>query len=75
MVVKNIMIGLIILFVVKVNQKEFDKIVHLGTTYIGNEKRTLEGKPSCAIPYPVDNDRLPNVLKFAKLWKPNAIIY
>lgn len=56
--------------VVRVNQKEFDKICALGNTYIGFEKHTLEGRPSCAIPVPCESDVLPNVLKFAKLWKP-----
>lgn len=56
--------------VVRVNQKEFDKIVALPHTYVGYEKHTLEGRPSCAVPVPVPDDQLPNVLKFAKLWKP-----
>lgn len=56
--------------VVRVNQKEFDKICQIPGTHIGFEKTTLEGKPSCAIPPPVKNDEVPNVLKFAKLWKP-----
>lgn len=57
--------------VVKVNQKEFDKISQLGSVYLGFEKNTLEGKVSVAIvrPYAYDTD-IPNVLKFAKLWKP-----
>ena len=57
--------------VVKVNQKEFDKIAAIEFTYLGHENKTLDGKKSCAIPLPVYNDKLPNVLKFAKLWKPN----
>lgn len=56
--------------VVRVNQKEFDKIAALPGTYFGHENNTLGGKRSCAIPLPVDNSMLPNVLKFAKLWKP-----
>lgn len=56
--------------VVKVNQKEFDKIVNLDKTFVGFENKTLNGQPSCAIPVPVEDDDLPNVLKFAKLWKP-----
>ncbi|MCU0336607.1 MAG: hypothetical protein MUF12_02005 [Sediminibacterium sp.] len=59
--------------VVRVNQKEFDKICALHGTYIGFEKKTLDGKPSCAIPIPCENDVLPNVLKFAKLWAPGQM--
>jgi hypothetical protein len=59
--------------VVRVNQKEFDKIKALENTYLGHEIHTLEGKPSCAVPPPCENDELPNVLKFAKLWKPKYV--
>ncbi len=57
--------------VVRVNQKEFDKIAQLEHTYLGHENNTLEGRKSCAVPLPTKNENLPNVLKFAKLWKPN----
>lgn len=56
--------------VVRVNQKEFDKIAALTFTYLGHENNTLNGIKSCAIPIPCYNDQIPNVLKFAKLWKP-----
>ena len=56
--------------VVSVNQKEFDKIATLPNVHIGYEKHTLDGKPSCAVVCPIPNEELPNVLKFAKLWKP-----
>lgn len=56
--------------VVRVNQKEFDKIAAIPETYLGHEKNTLDGNDTCAIPLPVPNDEIPNVLKFAKLWKP-----
>lgn len=38
---------------------------------------TLGGEKSCAVVYPIWSNDLPNVLKFAKLWKPtnNTIIY
>jgi hypothetical protein len=55
--------------VVRVNQKEFDKIAALPDTYLGFENTTLEGRNACAIPYPIFGD-VPNVLKFAKLWAP-----
>jgi len=56
--------------VVRVNQKEFDKISALDNVYLGHENNTLEGRKSCAVVCPMPNEELPNVLKFAKLWKP-----
>lgn len=57
--------------VVRVNQKEFEKISNLPLlVHLGFEKHTLNGRNSCAIPLPVFDGNLPNVLKFAKLWKP-----
>lgn len=56
--------------VVRVYQKEFDKIAAIPGTYLGHENKTLGGIKSCAVPLPVPNDQLPNVLKFARLWKP-----
>lgn len=54
--------------VLRVNQKEFDKIAQLSNVGLFHENNTLQGKKSCAI-LVVDED-VPNVLKFAKLWKP-----
>ena len=60
--------------VIRVNQKEFDKISQLDKhVYLGHENTTLGGKKSCAIPYPVWSTEIPNVLKFAKLWKPKNV--
>jgi len=56
--------------VVRVNQKEFDKIAALDNVYLGHENNTLEGRKSCAVVCPMPDEELPNVLKFAKLWKP-----
>ena len=56
--------------VVRVNRKEFEKIKQFDKVYLGHENTTLGGEKSCAIPYPVWSTDLPNVLKFAKLWKP-----
>lgn len=56
--------------VVRVNQKEFNKIAALSDVYIGHESNTLEGRDSCIVVCPVPSEELPNVLKFAKLWKP-----
>lgn len=57
--------------IVRVNRKEFNKIAALPAVHLGHEIHTLNGEPSCAVvcPYP-DDVPLPNVLKFAKLWKP-----
>lgn len=54
--------------VLRVSQKEFDKISDLGNVYLGHENTTLEGRKSCAVVCP--REEIPNVLKFAKLWKP-----
>lgn len=57
--------------VVRVNQKEFDRIALLPDCYLGHENSTLEGRKSCAIPLPyVDQNAIPNVLRYAKLWGP-----
>ncbi len=56
--------------VVRVNQREFDKISALPDCYVGYESSCLEGRNACAIPLPYTADNIPNVLKFAKLWKP-----
>jgi hypothetical protein len=57
--------------VIRVNQKEFDKISQLPSVYLGHEKKTHDGRKSCAVVYPrVEN---PNVLTFAKMWKPKQV--
>lgn len=56
--------------VVRVNEKEFNKIYYLPDVYVGHEKNTLDGRDSCIVVCPRPNEELPNVLKFAKLWKP-----
>jgi len=56
--------------VVRVNRKEFAKIAALPGVYLGHENTTLGGEKCCAVPLPCANEALPNVLKFAKLWKP-----
>ena len=58
--------------VVRVSQKEFDKIAALPDVYLGHENTTLEGRKSCAVVCP--RKELPNVLKFAKLWKPKETL-
>jgi len=54
--------------VVRVNQKEFDRIAALPDVHLGHELHTLDGKKSCAVVMP--RLQIPNVLKFAKLWSP-----
>lgn len=55
--------------VVRVSQKEFDKIAALDNVFLGHENATLDGRKSCAVVMPIVGD-LPNVIRFAKLWKP-----
>lgn len=52
--------------VLKVNQKEFDKIRLLSGTYQGYENSVLEGRKSCLVVCPRYD--YPNVIKFAKMW-------
>lgn len=54
--------------VVRVNQKEFNKISALPNVHLGHENTTLDGRKACAVVCP--SQEIPNVLKFAKLWKP-----
>ena len=54
--------------VVRVNQREFDKISALPNVYLAHENTTLDGHKSCAVVCP--REETPNVLRFAKLWKP-----
>lgn len=56
--------------VVRVSEKEFNKIRELDAVHFGHELHTLEGKDSCAVICP--REETPNVLKFAKLWKPKV---
>ncbi len=55
--------------ILRVNQKEFNKIILLPDVYLGHESTVLEGKTSCAVVMP--REEIPKVLKFAKLWAPN----
>ena len=54
--------------VLRVNQKEFDKIAALPNVGLFHENKTLDGKKSCAV-IVVDND-VPSVLQFTKMWSP-----
>ena len=54
--------------VLRVNHKEFAKITALPDIYLGHENTVLNGEKSCAVVCP--RYELPNVLKFAKMWRP-----
>lgn len=72
---------------VRVNEREFEKIASLhhvrvaeniGASYkhhvyLGHENKTLNGRKCCAVVMPVSDEDNPNVLRFAKLWKPKEI--
>jgi hypothetical protein len=51
-----------------VNRKEFNKIAQIEDTFLAHENTTLNGEKSCAVVLPRKDN--PNVIKFAKLWKP-----
>lgn len=59
--------------VVRVNQKEFDKISALPNVHLGHENHTLDARKACVVVCP-SPEPLPNVLKFAKLWAPLPIL-
>ena len=54
--------------VVKVNRREFNKIVSTLVHHVGHENTTLDGEPSCLVVEPVYYTDIPNVLKFARPW-------
>lgn len=56
--------------VCRVNKKEFEKLKALENVYLAHENKTLGGIKTCVVVAPMQNATLPNVLKFAKLWKP-----
>jgi hypothetical protein len=59
--------------VLRVNRKEYDKIKDTTTHHEGHENTICEGKGSCLVVLPVELEEVPNVLKFAKLWKPKEV--
>lgn len=58
--------------VVRVSEREFMRVLDLPEVTKSFENKTLEGRVSCAVVVVADN--VPNVLKFAKLWKPDATV-
>lgn len=60
--------------VVRVTRREYDKIKNTLIHWEGHENTICDGKGSCLVLLPVESDEIPNVLKFAKLWKPKEKI-
>jgi len=56
--------------VVRVNQKEFDKIAAMPYVHLGHENTTLDARKSCAVVLPMEDGDRPNVLLYAKMWAP-----
>lgn len=59
--------------VLKVNHREFEKIRNTLTCWAGHENTICNGAATCLVVEPVESDNVPNVLKFAKMWKPEEI--
>lgn len=60
--------------VLRVSRKEYDKIKGTLKHHEGHENTICDGKGSCLVVLPVESDAVPNVLKYAKLWKPKENI-
>lgn len=56
--------------VLRVNHREFEKIRNTLDHWAGGENTILNGSACCLVIDPVDSDNVPNVLKYAKMWKP-----
>jgi hypothetical protein len=56
--------------VLKVNRREFFKIKDLEDVCLTHENSTLDGEDCCAVLCP--REEYPNVIKFARMWMPNA---
>jgi peptidyl-tRNA hydrolase len=54
--------------VLRVNRKEFEKMRVLPNVYEAHENTTLGGEKRCLVICP--REEYPNVVKFAKMWKP-----
>jgi len=58
---------------IRVNRKEFNKIADSGmSVWWGHENATLNAEKSCAVILPMEDAARPNVIRHAKMWKPNA---
>lgn len=56
--------------VLRVNRREYDKIKDTLVHIEGHENTILGGQGCCLVVLPIESDSVPNVLKYAKLWKP-----
>lgn len=56
----------------RVNRREFDKIRTTLECHEGYENTICNAEPSCLVVLPVWSDEVPNVLNYAKLWKPKT---
>ena len=56
--------------VIQVSKKEFEKIAGTILSYGGFESNIENGAITCLVTMPVNSNNVPNVLKYAKLWKP-----
>lgn len=54
----------------KVNAKEFERIRALPSAYHAYERTVANGETTCVVVAP--SEEIPNVLKFARLWKPTS---
>ena len=59
--------------VVRMNAKEFAKVRDLEGIVESWENNTLNGEVSC-VTVVAEDDNIPNVLKFAKLWNPKESV-
>ncbi|QAX92149.1 hypothetical protein HOV06_gp158 [Salmonella phage 1-23] len=59
--------------ILRVNKKEFKKIISTLECYVGFERTICNAEPSCLVVMPMSSVDMPNVLKFARLWKPKDI--
>uniref|UniRef100_A0AB39CE72 Endolysin n=1 Tax=Pseudomonas phage HRDY3 TaxID=3236930 RepID=A0AB39CE72_9VIRU len=59
--------------VLRVNRREFTKIRETLLCWAGHENTICNAEPSCLVVFPVEHDNVPNVLKFAKMWKPETV--
>lgn len=57
----------------RVNRREFDKIRNTLVCHEGHENTICNAEPSCLVVMPVEAEAVPNVLKYAKLWKPKEL--
>lgn len=56
--------------VLRVSLKEYTKIKETLVHWEGHENTICNGEGSCLVVLPVESDAVPNVLKYAKMWKP-----